>query len=196
MIRRMRPKLTYANVVATLALFIALGGSSYAAIKLPRNSVGSTQIRSKAVGASELAPRSVTSRTINDRSVGIDDISTRAKAALRGRQGPTGLQGMPGIPGPSGVTFSGAFNTRPSKERGNALLANRTGGTNEYIVQFPVNVDACVATATLATVEGGFPVIPPAGRVTVAHANGNVTVRTFDENGNATALPFNVLVAC
>jgi hypothetical protein len=28
------PKLTYANVTATLALFIALGGSSYAAVKL------------------------------------------------------------------------------------------------------------------------------------------------------------------
>ncbi len=196
MIRRTRLNFTYANVVATLALFIALGGSSYAAIKLPRNSVGSAQIRAKAVGGSELAPRSVTSRTINDRSVGIDDISTRAKATLRGRQGPTGLQGAPGVPGPSGVTFSGAVSTSPLKERGSALRVNRAGGTNEYIVEFPRNVDACVATATLATVEGGFPVIPPAGRVTVAHANGNVTVRTFDENGNATALPFNVLVAC
>jgi len=97
MIRRTRSKLTYANVVATLALFIALGGSSYAAIKLPRNSVGSAQIRAKAVGGSELASRSVTSRVINDRSVGIDDISIRARRrsvagkgrpVFRGRRGP------------------------------------------------------------------------------------------------------------
>ena len=39
--RRIRDRLTYANVTATLALFIALGGSSYAALKLPRDSVGS-----------------------------------------------------------------------------------------------------------------------------------------------------------
>src|SRR5437763_96023 len=34
MLRRLRDHLSYANVVATLALFIALGGSSYAAVDL------------------------------------------------------------------------------------------------------------------------------------------------------------------
>jgi hypothetical protein len=34
----MRPKLTYANVMATIAVFIALGGASYASLKLPKNS--------------------------------------------------------------------------------------------------------------------------------------------------------------
>lgn len=34
MLRALRPRLTYANVTATLALFIALGGSSYAALKI------------------------------------------------------------------------------------------------------------------------------------------------------------------
>ena len=34
MLRALRPRLTYANVVATLALFIALGGSSYAVSKI------------------------------------------------------------------------------------------------------------------------------------------------------------------
>ena len=48
----MRRHLTYANVMATVAVFIALGGSSYAAVTLSRNSVGSTQIRKGAVGAS------------------------------------------------------------------------------------------------------------------------------------------------
>jgi hypothetical protein len=37
-------RLTYANVVATLALFVALGGASYAAIQLSANSVGTTQL--------------------------------------------------------------------------------------------------------------------------------------------------------
>ena len=55
------PRLSYANVVATLALFIALGGSSYAALKLPRNSVGSAQIRSGAVHSSDVADGSLSS---------------------------------------------------------------------------------------------------------------------------------------
>lgn len=41
--------LTYANVVATLALFIALGGASYAAIALPAHSVGPVQLKANAV---------------------------------------------------------------------------------------------------------------------------------------------------
>jgi hypothetical protein len=48
--RRLTGKLTYANVIATLALFVSLGGASYAAITLPADSVGSKQLRSGAVG--------------------------------------------------------------------------------------------------------------------------------------------------
>jgi len=44
-----RFRLTYANVIASLALFVALGGSSYAAIKLPAGSVGAKQLRTGAV---------------------------------------------------------------------------------------------------------------------------------------------------
>jgi hypothetical protein len=47
--RRVTDRLTYANVVATLALFIALGGVSYAAIALPANSVGPRQLQTGAV---------------------------------------------------------------------------------------------------------------------------------------------------
>ena len=51
--------LTYANVIATLALFLALGGASYAAIKLPKNSVGSKQIRTGAVTSSDIKNNSI-----------------------------------------------------------------------------------------------------------------------------------------
>jgi hypothetical protein len=48
-----------AMVVACIALAVALGGTSYAAIKLPRNSVGTNQLQSNAVVASKLSARSV-----------------------------------------------------------------------------------------------------------------------------------------
>jgi len=44
-VSKIRANLTYANVMATIAVFIALGGSSYAAIRLPANSVGTIQIK-------------------------------------------------------------------------------------------------------------------------------------------------------
>src|SRR3954453_2521317 len=41
---QVRSKLTYANVMATVAVFIAMGGASYAAFHLPKNSVKSKNI--------------------------------------------------------------------------------------------------------------------------------------------------------
>jgi hypothetical protein len=55
-----RPRLTYANVVASLALFVALGGVSYAATSLPGGSVGPRQIRAEAVRTDKVADGAVT----------------------------------------------------------------------------------------------------------------------------------------
>lgn len=64
-----RPQLNYANVIATIALFVALGGAAVAA-GLPRNSVGARQLKkgavttkalhNKAVTAGKIAPKAVT----------------------------------------------------------------------------------------------------------------------------------------
>ena len=44
MLDRVRGRLTHANVIASLALVVALGGTGYAALRLPRNSVGPAQM--------------------------------------------------------------------------------------------------------------------------------------------------------
>ena len=56
---RLRNRLTYANVIATIALFIALGGASYAATQLPKNSVGSKQLKRNAVNGAKVKPGSL-----------------------------------------------------------------------------------------------------------------------------------------
>jgi hypothetical protein len=55
-----RPRLTYANVVASIALFAALGGVSYAATTLPKSSVGTDQIQAEAVRTGKVAADAVT----------------------------------------------------------------------------------------------------------------------------------------
>jgi hypothetical protein len=60
-----RPRLTYANVVATIALFAALGGVSYAATTLPKNSVGTDQIQAEAIRTGKLAEDAVTSSRLS-----------------------------------------------------------------------------------------------------------------------------------
>jgi hypothetical protein len=55
----MRKGLSYSNVVATIALLIALGGGAYAAVTLPKNSVKSKQIKNKTIKSKDLKKKSV-----------------------------------------------------------------------------------------------------------------------------------------
>ncbi len=79
--RRIQSSLTYANVVATLALFIALGGASYAAVKLPKNSVGPDQLRKNAVTSSKVADHSLTASDINLAKLGTVPVAAHALTA-------------------------------------------------------------------------------------------------------------------
>ena len=192
MFGRLRLKLSFANVISLLALFVALGGTGYAAITLPRNSVGSAQIRRHAVGQSDLKTGAVTSRALHDRSIRLTDLSRSARASLRGAAGP---QGPAGPPGP---TYRAAVPSGGSVQRGNALSAAHQGGTNEYRVTFAADVSSCVATATLAAVPSGPGVDQPqAGRVTVTQDQPtSVLVRTFNATGDPAEQPFNLILAC
>lgn len=66
---RLRAHLSYANVMATFAVFLALGGVGYAAVRLPRNSVGTRQIRKAAVSAAKIRTGAVTAAKIRDGAV-------------------------------------------------------------------------------------------------------------------------------
>jgi hypothetical protein len=122
--------LTYANVMATVALFVALGGGSYAALGLGRNSVGARQIAPNAVHRSELASRSVGSGEVINGSLLSEDfrIPPRALKGPKGDRGPIGPVGPRGIPGPRGVDgLPGATNV--VVRLGTAYEALPGGGT-------------------------------------------------------------------
>jgi hypothetical protein len=74
-------------VIAIFALVLALGGVSYAATQLPANSVGTTQIKNRAVTRAKLDPRLLSSLT--------------GKRGARGPAGATGAKGATGPPGPA-----------------------------------------------------------------------------------------------
>jgi hypothetical protein len=183
MLRHIRQRLSYANVTATLALFVALGGTSYAAITLPRNSVGPAQIRTGAVGSTE----------IRDRSVHLKDLTRSTRRALKGG---TGAQGPAGPAGPAGsaavkyfatVTAAGAF------VRGNATSGGRAQAIGNYVVGFAESVSACSYSAALGTADS---TTTQPGRVTVNDQGGKVGVQTFDAAGAPADLPFHLIVAC
>jgi len=79
-----RPQLNYANLIATLALFVALGGVAVAA-GLPKNAVGTNQLKRGAVSAAKLKRAAVTSGKIAPKAVSAGKLG--ANAVLPGNLG-------------------------------------------------------------------------------------------------------------
>jgi hypothetical protein len=90
MLAGLRSKLTYANVMASLALFVALGGLSWAAVTLPANSVGKRQLKRDAVTSEKVA------------NGGLKAVDFAAGQLPTGRQGPAGPTGPAGLAGEKG----------------------------------------------------------------------------------------------
>ena len=143
---------SYANVTATIALIVALGGTSYAAIKLPKNSV--------------------TSATVKDRSLMKKDFKTGQLPA--GKRGPAGPQGPAGEAGAGGAGASSAafFNRAEGLENLIPGTADQTVQSlnlpaGNWVVTAKFVAENATATGTLACrlTLGGAPIdsLGPAG---------------------------------
>jgi hypothetical protein len=67
-----------ALVISLIALFVALGGTGYAALSLPKNSVGTKQLKKNAVTGSKIKKNAVTSSKVKDHSLTGADINLGA----------------------------------------------------------------------------------------------------------------------
>jgi Collagen triple helix repeat (20 copies) len=115
---KLRNHLTYANVVSTLCLFILLGGSAVAAVRLSKNSVSSTHIKNGQVKRADLAANGVDSSKVDDGSLLSHDFAPgqvprgepgpQGERGPQGDQGPQGEQGLPGSDGQPGAAGSPA----------------------------------------------------------------------------------------
>jgi hypothetical protein len=86
--RRIKDRVTYANVVSTLCLFVLLGGGAYAASELPKDSVGSKQLKARAVHTEDLADDAITSPKVADGSLlGADFAPGQLPAGRPGKDG-------------------------------------------------------------------------------------------------------------
>lgn len=155
--KRFLPRLTYANVIASLALFIALGGAAVAA-GLPKNSVGPQQIKKGAVTAKALRKQAVTSGKIAPRAV------------TAGKLGPNAV--LPGNLGAGIINTSklAAGAVTAEKIRNNVVTTNKL---NNKAVTAAKIAEKGVATGNLA--EGAVTTGKLAdGAVTAAKLNGEV----------------------
>jgi hypothetical protein len=153
------------HCIALVALFIALGGSSYAAVKLPRNSVGSKQIKAGAVKESKLAA------------------SVRRKLNTGGT-GPTGPRGATGPAGAKGDTVVGPTGPKgddgpagPAGDRGPTGPISPTDVYTAIVAPDPQNPAQDSVTARIAPVG-----VPPGKYAVVAR------VKAFNAGGSAVSV--------
>lgn len=156
MLIKLRNGATFANVVSLIALFVALGGSSYAAITLKKNAVLSKHIRNGQVKKADLARNAVTSEKVRDGALHARDFAAnelpRGEKGEGGEQGPAGPQGPPGADGADGE--DGSPDTADdilSKLKtvdgfGSALDADLLDGLNSQQLQRRGSSTACASS--------------------------------------------------
>lgn len=69
MLARFRQRLTYANVMSTIAVFIALGGSSYAALQIDSGDIANNSVRGVDVRNRSLSERDIRRNALGGRSI-------------------------------------------------------------------------------------------------------------------------------
>lgn len=127
MLSKLRARLSYANVIATIALFVALGGGAYAATQLPKNSVGAKQLKKGSVNSAKVKDASLMRRDFKPGQL------PAGPAGARGPEGPRGAEGARGEAGPTGARGpSNAYNDRDETQ-----IAISSTGTAAATVQVP-----------------------------------------------------------
>jgi hypothetical protein len=95
--RSIRSRLTFANLMSLMALFVALGGTSYA---VATGSIGSRELKNNAIRSQDLRDATIRSRDVRDLSLLARDF--RPGELPAGRPGPAGPRGAAGPTGPRG----------------------------------------------------------------------------------------------
>ena len=185
MIRRLRTKLTYSNVIASIALFAALGGVAVAA-GVPKNSVGPKQLKKGAVTGAKIRKGAVTAGKLGPKSV------------VAGKLGQNAV--TPGNIVNGGVTTSkiGAQAVIASSIKNGVITTNKLANANVTTAKL---ADGSVTNAKLGaevgpllgtlkagqTLRGVFAIggTAPAAEATLAHGG---TSYQFPINGNAPAV--------
>lgn len=189
MVSRARTRLSYANVMATVAVFLALGGASYAAFRLPNNSVGTRQLRNGAVTAQKVKLGSLLARDFRRGELPRSSPGLRGPVGPAGAQGPQGAKGDTGPIGPAGpagpqgqarayLRINAAGAVLAAKGIGSATVTG-TGGI--YCISGLSFQPQAVSATTIDAI--GFVEWFSSG----ADCGGNLEIATFAPNGTSQA---------
>jgi hypothetical protein len=166
------------NLVGWIALFVALGGTGYAAVAIPRNSVGSAQIRNHSISPVKFNPKSIGG------SVRAWAIVSSTGKVLAGSGQPR-ISFQPSSPGLFDISWSVRF---PFPCATLANIDDRSPPTETI----PITVGDSTGTESLAA---GY--VSGVGSASPRTSNHSATLlTTLNQAGQPTPLAFDVAVIC
>ena len=180
-----------ALVVACIALAVALGGVSYAATVLPRNSVGTLQLKANSVNSSKVINGSLLRADFKAGQIPAGPAGPPGPAGAAGAAGPAGPAGPAGAKGDSAAKFWATLDGTGLLQKSSGVSSTSHPSTGVSYVKFNSDVSGC---AVLATIFG-----PGANYGMVAAtliANDTVAVGTTNTAGVPTNQPVAVGVFC
>jgi hypothetical protein len=166
-----RTRITFANVMSLTALFIALGGTSYAVTQLDKNSVRSKHIRNGQVKRPDLGRNAVDSSKVRDASLLLADFApgqfSSLQSQLQGPQGPPGERGLQGEQGPAGENGSAHAFARvredgtlqpdvsgfPSQNKSTIVISKGEGGASTGTYCFDLDQRPASAMVSLDSID-------------------------------------------
>jgi hypothetical protein len=160
---------SHATVVAYLALFVALGGSSYAALRVGTAAVLDNSLRSRDIKNDDVRGKDIRNRTITAKDIALRKLGrehfragqlSSGKPGAMGPQGPQGArgpQGLTGAPGTPATTLWATVNSSGILRAASGVLlpagsdVNALGG--DIRIPFTRDVSGCARIATIGGTE-------------------------------------------
>ena len=170
--------------IALIALFFALCGTSYAAFKLPKASVGTKHLRTGAVTSAKVKDGSLLRK---DLAPGQLLPGPAGPTGIDGAAGPQGIQGLQGVQGPSGVVHAVSINAIWSPA---TLLGNNGSTITTPTACRSAPYTAGAGEAALVTMSATATPSNPAADVLYVNAmlstdGGGFTIRTLIDNAES-----------
>lgn len=189
-----------AMIVACVALVVALGGASYAAGVLPKNSVGSAQLQKNAVSRAKLRKNAVTGAEVKDRTLTVADFkANQLPAGPQGPRGDSGSQGPAGVQGEPATKLFAAIAVNGSLVHGSGVTASTRTSEGNYTVTFNRSLAGCVATATYYNEDpfGGYNVVNHFALSRVYNHADQLSVYVYNSSVNKSfSVPFSIVAFC
>ena len=151
--KRLRGKLTYANVMVTLLAFVVLGGgAAVAAVELGKSTVGTKQLKRDAVTSAKVKDGSLQARDFaKGFRAPIGRPAAIGPAGPMGERGPEGPQGQEGRRGPEGpLGSSDGYQARGSS----SSLSDSLFGTQVVSLAVPPGSYFAVSTVEADSADG------------------------------------------